>query len=293
MELSDALCRLFDPHVTVAGFHAATPGWQMKPKRPIVPDFDLWYVVRGRGRVLLDGRWWAVKRGDLLLMRPGQSFQQEQADDEDPFHVYFVHFLPFGPGRPAEAESALAEWPTLMTLGYQPRLADLFGRLFDAFIVNEYLAALRLKAVMLELLEVLIGHLRRHPEPDLPPAFPRLQQACQFIRDNYAGKLSLEEIAASADLSGSYLLTLFRRHMGCSPIQYQIRLRLEAARSLLARGMSVSATARAVGFQSLHYFSRTFRSHTAMTATAYAEQCRFASRRETGSGATSGGGSSA
>lgn len=277
MKLSPQILAEIDPQLRIAGFHAAAPGWNMNPRRPEMTDFDFWYTVRGRGRILIDGRWWDFKKGDLLLMKPGQLFQQEQADHQDPFHSYFVHFLPFGSQRRPQAEQALfADWPTHLPLAYQPRLADIFAKLFNNYIVHAPFSALRLKALMLDVLEIILGHFQRGSMPPQPPAYAKLQQACRFIGDNYARHLSLEMIAENVDLSISYLLTLFRRHMGCSPVQYQIRLRLEAARPLLARGMSVSATAAAVGFKSLHYFSRTFKAHTSMTPTAFADQCRLA-----------------
>jgi quercetin dioxygenase-like cupin family protein len=44
---------------------------------------EIYYVVGGRGRYLLDGKVHAVQAGDAMLTRPGSTHAIEQVGDED------------------------------------------------------------------------------------------------------------------------------------------------------------------------------------------------------------------
>jgi len=112
------------------------------------------------------------------------------------------------------------------------------------------------------LLSALLGHLTwRESEADsaraLPPA---VAEAVRLLRGRAARPVSLRELAAAAHLSPSRLAALFRRHLGCSPGQYQQRLRLAQAQALLRDPYRrVADVAQACGFADTNYFVRLFR----------------------------------
>lgn len=266
--------RAVNPEVVVAGYQQAPPGWTATTARPLIEDFDLWYAVRGRGAVRIDGRWTEFQEGDLVLIRPGERYQEERADREDPYVQYFVHLLPFGDDPLGFGEKLARRWPRKMSLGHLGRLGALLAELFDIFTTKPEGHPLRLKATALEILDILFAVLRHKGDTRLPPAYGRLMKARDYIVTCNHRELTLDEVADHADLSASYLSALFKRYLGCSPMQYQIRVRLRNARRCLAEGLSVSRTAAEVGFNSLHYFSRMFKKHFGQTPSAFAESCR-------------------
>jgi AraC family transcriptional regulator len=94
----------------------------------------------------------------------------------------------------------------------------------------------------------------------------RLQGVIDYIHDNLAQDLSLEELAALANLSPSHFKELFKRSVGMPVHQYVIRCRVEYAVDLLAHG-KVSATEAALqaGFASQSHLARCMRRVTGMT----------------------------
>jgi AraC family transcriptional regulator len=87
-------------------------------------------------------------------------------------------------------------------------------------------------------------------------------QAVDFIHDNYAGGLSLSDIAAAAHLSPFHLSRIFKKATGVSPHQYLLQVRVNSARSLLAAGAggrSLAEVAAAVGFADQSHLTRHFK----------------------------------
>jgi AraC family transcriptional regulator len=93
------------------------------------------------------------------------------------------------------------------------------------------------------------------------PSSKAVQRAVNFIEQHYASDIRIEDIARAAFLSPFHLSRLFRRETGLAPHQYLVRVRLEAARGLLATapGSSLSDIATAVGFYDQSHMTRQFR----------------------------------
>ena len=96
--------------------------------------------------------------------------------------------------------------------------------------------------------------------------------ATEFLKAHLSEPLTLSEIAESCSMSASKLKMLFRQKAGTGPIDYLIRLRIEEAKRLIREGtLNFSQIAEALGFASLHYFSRQFKKVTGTSPSEYAK----------------------
>lgn len=85
-------------------------------------------------------------------------------------------------------------------------------------------------------------------------------RAVQWIRDNVAEPMRVEDLAALAGLSVSAFHRAFHAVTGSSPLQFQKQLRLQTARQLLASTNStVAQVAFGVGYESATQFNREYR----------------------------------
>lgn len=88
---------------------------------------------------------------------------------------------------------------------------------------------------------------------------PRIAQAINWLRQRYDQPLSIADMAAAVHMSPSSLHHHFKAVTAMSPLQYQKRLRLQEARSLLlAGGLDAASAAHRVGYQSPSQFSREY-----------------------------------
>ncbi len=98
----------------------------------------------------------------------------------------------------------------------------------------------------------------------------QIERARKFIGEHYRESLTLETVAAQAQLSAYYFTRVFKIHTGYTFIDYLNSVRVAHAKGLLRQsGKSVKEIAWEVGFSDANYFSRVFKHHTDATPTQY------------------------
>ena len=96
------------------------------------------------------------------------------------------------------------------------------------------------------------------------------QAALGYIDSHYKDKFSLQAIAGELFVNGSYLLRVFKKHTGFTPLAYHNHVRCERAKELLvSTGQCVTDIGEAVGFVSPAHFSHVFRKAEGCTPTEY------------------------
>lgn len=100
-----------------------------------------------------------------------------------------------------------------------------------------------------------------------------LKTMVDFIKDNYQEKISLDDIAKVGCISKSGCLSIFKRYLHESPVDYLIDHRLKIGAKLLSETtLSVTSIAYQVGFSSTSYFSSRFHTKYDCTPQQYRKQ---------------------
>lgn len=90
--------------------------------------------------------------------------------------------------------------------------------------------------------------------------------AIRFMEDNLDRPFQVADIARTLAVSERHLFRSFRAHLGKSPTEVVLCLRLDRARHLLRQpGSRVGEVAAAVGFQQVPYFVRRYRRRFGVT----------------------------
>lgn len=103
-----------------------------------------------------------------------------------------------------------------------------------------------------------------------PQTYRDLREARDFMRDAYGRPVSLPDVAAHAKLSPYHFLRVYKRVYGETPHEFLTRLRIERAKTLLARGShNVTEACFEVGFSSLGSFSALFAHRVGLSPSEY------------------------
>ena len=89
----------------------------------------------------------------------------------------------------------------------------------------------------------------------------KIEQSIAYMLRHLDEPLQVATLAAQANISPSHFFALFKRQIGCAPIDYFIRLRMQHACHLLDETiLSVKEVAATLGYDDPFYFSRIFKS---------------------------------
>jgi len=98
----------------------------------------------------------------------------------------------------------------------------------------------------------------------------KIEECVAYMIQHLNRPLQASTLAARINISPSHFFTLFKRHVGSTPMDYFIRLRLRRACHLLENTeMSVKNIAYTLGYEDPCYFSRIFKSFNQMTPSQY------------------------
>ena len=91
-----------------------------------------------------------------------------------------------------------------------------------------------------------------------------------YIQEHYAEKITLADIAATANICQSECCRFFKKHMNESLFDYLLSFRIEKSLPLLVdQQLSITEISNLCGFSSSSYYTKVFREHMGCTPTAY------------------------
>lgn len=232
------------------------PGWRW---RTTLPDFDLWSVLRGRGRAEIVAAGDAVPQvvdlrpGTTLLLRPGDRISAEQ-DPQGRLRVCFVHH-DFADGPPPSALLLPRVVELADRAAVQDRVRAVVRSVQRDGPSGRALAGLDLAAALLDCHRQLARSAGALP----PPLDPRIAPVVDAVRAEPGRRLTLAQAARLARLSTDVFSRRFTAELGESFRTFCVRVRIDRARELLTTTtLGVAEIGRALGYRDHRLFVRQF-----------------------------------
>lgn len=235
------------------------PDWRL---RLALPDFDLWFVIRGRGRmsILNAGEERDVSAGMMVLLRPGDSVTAEQMPD-DPLTVLAVHM--YFADRVSDAVVDVP--PDLLPQRFlavrdAASLELQMSRLIRLDAHRDPLSRLESSNLLQDVLVLLY---RQDAENrgfgDLRGAL-RFDRLVAHVDQMPLEWMSLADAASYVGLSADYFSRVFAEEFGMGFRQFCLQRRLDRAQRLLQEtDLTVGEVAESLGYGDMTLLSRQFK----------------------------------
>jgi AraC family L-rhamnose operon regulatory protein RhaS len=233
--------------------------------------FEVFYVLRGRGRFLIEGRAYPCRAGDTVVV-PVRHVHQIEDDPASPLSLYGVRMAPdVWKHDPALTEQIPAgAVPAGGLLANQVR-GDLRRLLFEQTLARPGSSTLIL-GIALQLLGTLLrGSAPRPTGPGPGPGASAgaLRQSVEWyveeLQRSFFGTADIDQAAGRLGMSRRRFTQLFREVTGASWSAYLNRLRVEHACRLLEETQrSIVEIAFECGFEELTSFYRAFKRQTGL-----------------------------
>ncbi len=102
------------------------------------------------------------------------------------------------------------------------------------------------------------------------PAWEQVANAVKYIEKNPSENPAVKNLAQLCALSESRFYELFNKAVGCSPMVYKNKIKVQTAMSMLSnKAILISEIVTRLGFSSEQYFRETFKHFTGKSPTAY------------------------
>ena len=259
-----------DCYPTAMGYYPAARGHRMRRDRH--DDNLLIYCVSGKGKLSTPGWSGNIAPGSMLLLPQGLEHEYE-AHSRDPWSVYWAHFqgtstriftqyLGYREGRP------------VVDAGVSPGLIASFNGLMEVrrtgYSTRAFInAANQLRHLLTQSALEIRAHSGRSSK-----GFD-LDQIQGFMLEHIDQTLSLDSLAATANLSRFHFSKRYKKLTGYSPIKHFLNMKMEHACQLLdSTDLNVQAIATALGYDDPLYFSRLFSKTIGTSPRAYRASIR-------------------
>ena len=124
------------------------------------------------------------------------------------------------------------------------------------------------------LLDVNLLYRAHHGMGGSASRYDRVYEIISYLHTHYQEELTLDELAKRFYTNKYSLCALFREATGSSPNQYLIQCRLQKAKELLLKGLTVETVCRQTGYNNLSHFSRAFKRFAGMSPKQFQQTTR-------------------
>lgn len=228
-------------------------------------------VLQGEEIYRIDGRPFAVRPGEFLLVDTGQEIDVEVARKGETVGICLNISAEQLAGAMADRVACLEEQPSPhlvpnIVFGMSGTSLGTVLERMALGVTDRSAEAIPLNAVTEALADlVLAAHGQARQLGARKPAvrielLRRVERARSYLHAHLDRSVSLDELAATAALSKYHLSRSFRLAYGHGPAAYHTRLRLDAARQTLSReDLSLTEIALRFGFADAASLSHAFR----------------------------------
>ncbi|NBC69831.1 helix-turn-helix domain-containing protein [Paenibacillus sacheonensis] len=274
------------PYIRESDFAVREP-WSMAARRLL--DYLLVYVQEGDCLFHIDGEPYELHGGDFCLIQPGSlTVLEGKTNTITPFAHLDWFYDAFREERFPTRSGQIDLTPYQHLL--QPRLNDLHGidipvrlrpkqpiqlrdkllEMVDSWQRRNPLMQLRAQTLAAEILHTILEDHSEDLKQTEKSAPQPMNWITSFISFRLSEPLSVQEMAARANLSPSRFSAKFKEQFGVAPHRYLLRLRIQHAMELLRDpDLAMEEIAAYCGFADIHHFAKTFKKETEATPGAF------------------------
>lgn len=231
---------------------------------------EIIFVKEGNGNHMIDGRQYKSKKGDLLIYNNG-VLHDEYGDSDTNISVYCCGITDVELAGLPRNHLVFKEQSYVLHSGkhatdIESLLEMMYSQVSEGKKGAEEVCSYLIRALILLILQI--------PQESVVLSNSEesvlINEIKSYIDEHYQEDININFLSEQFHLSSYYLIHVFKKSTGFSPIQYMIRRRIGEAQSLLINtNESVTKIAGIVGYDNTSYFTTLFTKTVGMSPKKY------------------------
>ena len=230
--------------------------------------WELTYVDKGELLTTIDGVSYHLKQGDLIFYAPMQFHTQSTFEKISSSYLTINFKMNFN-----HADLLCNKIFSLKRDSYFI-VTKLIEELSNDNLYSDDLSLCYLKQLIIQMLRLDNSHFHSKPTTHMQQTYENelLNDILLYIDDNIYEKISVSTLCDHFCISTSMLHSLFRKNMNNTAKNYINELKLSKSKELIRNSThTLSEISEMLGFSSIHYFSKKFKSYFNISPTEYSK----------------------
>lgn len=239
---------------------------------------EICYVKQGIGNYFIDGNDYSFQEGDIFII--GENEVHLAYNDKDVI-IQVVLFdkgmLSNGTGYAFEIEGLLAlreiRRRLLHKITPEAKYYDFMVEILNEISEENNSRNAGYKLIVKSLINKLIVYAERslglecgHDYTSREKTYDQFIPVFEYVKENYQKKITLDELAAIANMGVSNFSLVFKKVVGATPIEYLNKIRVvKASEMIIGTDRKIIVIANDCGFFSLPHFINCFKKYTGKT----------------------------
>lgn len=233
-------------------------------------DYCLQYVISGEGFFFTNGTLYAVKKGDLFLL-PQAKEHYYKAKSTNPYDYYWIHFNGSGIEEYLSFIGLTNETPIIRNI-FDEEIVKTFESLMDESKNKSTLSQLRILSLGYQLLCLVASKISTNDAAEKNVYDELCNIVTNYIIENFRNPITLDDIAAKCSFDKRYLIRIYKKKTGFTPVHFLLSYRLEYACILLKQDLPINQVAFACGFNDIPNFNVRFKKMIGVTPSEFKKQ---------------------
>jgi AraC-like DNA-binding protein len=235
---------------------------------------ELFYVLNGSGVFNIENIQLNVKENDLVIVNPHVS-HTESSKDSNPLEYIVIGID--GLSLSIDNDSTILNTHKIYNYSkYNHEILSYINNLlYEVEQKDEYY-----EEICENLFQALIFNMKRRTKSNLifTPT-NNINKECALVKNyidiHYSSQLTLDHLASITHMNKYYLIHIFKKSLGTTPIDYLIERRTAMSKILLeTTEYSMDQISQITGFTSQSYFNQIFKKRVGICPTQYRNQLK-------------------
>ena len=230
--------------------------------------WELTYVDKGELLTTIDGVSYHLKQGDLIFYAPMQFHTQSTFEKISSSYLTINFKMNFN-----HADLLCNKIFSIQRDSYFI-VTRLIEELSNNNLYSDDLSLCYLKELIIQMLRLDNSHFHSKPTTHMQQTYENelLNDILLYIDNNIYEKISVSTLCEHFCISTSMLHSLFRKNMNNTAKNYINELKLSKSKELIRNSThTLSEISEMLGFSSIHYFSKKFKSYFNISPTEYSK----------------------